>query len=888
MAIEPGQELLHYRLIEQIGEGGMGVVWSAVDTSLDRQAAIKFLPEGFAEDAQRLGRLEREAKLLATLQHPGIAAVYGLHEDRSIRFLAMELVDGPTLHERLRSGPLSIDDTIDIGCQIADAVAAAHQSGVLHRDLKPANVKVTPEGKVKVLDFGLAKSVESGSDSGSSLSASMSPTATSARTLEGVILGTASYMSPEQARGRAVDRRTDVWSFGCVLFELLTGKAAFGGDTISDTVAHVLRGEPDWDTLPSNCPSGLVRLLRRCLRKDASRRVHDLADARVLLEDAREEMEAGVLGIETAPAPAGAPRSRVIVWAMIALVLGGLLGAWAVGFRPSSAPEARPAHFSLLLPPEAPFIASGWAFPFRITPDGGTVVYCASPPGLPPQLAVRDLAGTDVKLLDGTADADDITLSPDGTRIAFVADGVLKHTPISGGSISTITDKAWGSGYWGRDGYIYFNPDYLGGLSRVPESGGDPEPLTRVEEGSGVFGHWHPELLPGERYLLYSRWRATQHDCSIVRHDLYTGEDELLIANGCRPRYLPSGHLLYTRGGSVMATRFDPENGVPAGQPVVVLDDAYITPQSGGLALDFAPNGTLLYLRESAAGNQSILTSVDMDGNVTPLDRKSRDYADVSVSPDGARLALTVRQGVNMDIWIFDYERGGLRRVTFDGTHQSPVWAPDGRRIAYVSYLDGPYDIYQQPLDDSEEASPLLRGPLDDQPTSWSADRGLLINRTVEAAGDDVLLNTEEGEETLVSTPSQDQWATWSPDSRWIAYQSNASGAFEVFVMAYPSGGGRWQISLEGGIQPRWAPDGRTLYYRDDDALWAVGIDTSSGFRAGRPRRLFGKEKLGGTVQSYDVHPDGNQFIVLRSRRDSSTPMEVVVNWFEELERLVP
>jgi Tol biopolymer transport system component len=499
---------------------------------------------------------------------------------------------------------------------------------------------------------------------------------------------------------------------------------------------------------------------------------------------------------------------------------------------------AGPAHLSLLLPPDAPF--HSWEnLPFRITPDGGTVIYLANPPGRRPQLAVRSLAGTEVTLLEGTEGATDIRLSPDGARIAFVADAVLKQMPLSGGNISTITDDAWDSGDWGADGYLYYPPNYTGGLSRVAEAGGEPEPVTTIEEGSGVFGHWHPELLPGERYLLYSRWRASQADCSIARHDLQTGEDELLIEHGCHPVYVASGHLLYSRESSVLATRFDLESGRPVGTPVVVLDDAHIAPATGFLALQVASNGTLLYLRESQVGNRSILTSVDLNGNVTPLDRESRDYWGVSVSPGGSHLALSMRQGVNLDIWIFDYERGGLRRFTFDGTSTTPVWASDGRSIAYVSYRNGPYDIYQKPLDESEEASPLLVSPLDDAPNSWSADRGLLFIRTVEAAGDDVLLFTEGAEETLVSTPFQDQVPQWSPDSRWIAYQSNASGAFQVYVMAYPAGGGRWQISLEGGINPRWAPDGRTLYYWDEDALWAVGIDTSSGFRAGRPRRLF-------------------------------------------------
>jgi len=895
MPTQPGQMLLHYRLVEKLGEGGMGVVWAAVDCSLDRPAAIKLLPEAFAEDTERLARLEREAKLLASLNHPGVAAVYGLHEagpsaeiEHGIRFLAMEKVDGPTLRERLREGPLSVDDAIDIGCQIADAVAAAHHSGVLHRDLKPANINVTPEGKVKVLDFGLAKAVDSGgaSTSGSGISASLSPTVTSDGTLGGVILGTVSYMSPEQARGRAVDRRTDVWSFGCVLYELLTGRSAFGGETVSDTVAHLLRGEPDWTGLPANCPAGLVRLLRRCLRKDADQRLHDLADARVILEEVRAEIESGVVQTESALEPA--PRARVLLWAAIALVVGALLGTWVTGLtlRPSS--PSRAAHLSLLFPEEAPYHARG-EFDFRISPGGDYVIYPASLPNRPRQLFVRALDRLGAEPLADTEDAWGLFLSPDASRVGFIANGRLKQVPMTGGNASTITDEAWGFSAWGADGYIYYSLAYTGGLHRVAKSGGEPEPVTKFDTESGDFGHWHPELLPGERYLLYSRWRTTVEDCAIGRHDLRTGDDELLIDRACFPRYAASGHLLFVRGGSVMAARIDADGGRLTGTPVVVLDDAYIFPGTGWTALDVAENGTLLYVPESRAGNRSMLASVDLNGNVTPLDRRRRDYGSVSVSPTGTHVAVHFRQGVHDDIWIYDYERGGLRRFTVDGTNKNPIWTADGSRVAFESMRHGPFDIHWKPLDDSEGESPVFVSLHDEEPSSWSSDdRRLLFTRRQEPNDLDIWLYSDGNEEELIATPFREQRARWSPDSHWIAYESNASGSDEVYVVSYPLGGGRWQISLEGGTNPRWAPDGRTLYYWHDDALWAVDIDTRTDFRAGRPRRLFGKEQIGGSISGYDVHPDGKRFIMLRSERDRSTPMEIVVDWFAELERLVP
>jgi WD40 repeat protein len=894
--VQPGQTLLHYRLVEKIGEGGMGVVWAAVDCSLDRPAAIKLLPELFAEDTERLARLEREAKLLASLNHPGIASVYGLHEagpsaeiEHGVRFLAMEKVDGPTLHERLREGRLSVDDAIDIGRQIADAVAAAHQSGVLHRDLKPANIKITPEGKVKVLDFGLAKAVDSGgaSKSGSGISASLSPTVTSDGTMAGVILGTVAYMSPEQARGRAVDRRTDVWSFGCVLYELLTGRTAFGGETVSDTVAHLLRGEPDWAALPSNCPAGLVHLLRRCLRKDADQRLHDLADARVILDEVRAELESGAG--EAAVGPVAAPRARVYVWATIALVVGGLLGTWVTNFTLRPPSPSRPAHLSLFLPEDAPYHAGLDELDFHISPSGEQVIYLASPPSGPVQVSIRALGRSEAEQLAGTEDANGLFLSPDASRIGFIANGRLKHVPISGGNVATITDAAAGNPTWGADGYIYYSPAITGGLYRVAESGGEPEAVTKFDPQTGEFAHWHPELLPGGRFLLYSRWSKTVNDCAIGRYDLLTGEDELLLDNGCCPRYAASGHLLFSRGSSVMAARIDPKGGRLTGSPVVVLDDVFVGPDSGYLALDVAENGTLVYVPESRVGSRSMLTSVDLNGNVTPLNREYGDYYTVTVSPDGDHLAVALRDGSATDIWIYDYERDGLRRSTFDGTNRAPVWAADGRRVTFQSIRHGPYDIYWKPLDESEEESPVFVSPHDDTPSSWSGDgRRLLFVRSGEGNDRDIWLYSDGNEEELIATPFREMWSTWSPDGRWIAFQSNESGRYEVYVVSYPLGHGRWQISLEGGTEPRWALDGRTLYFLRDDALWAAEIDASTGFRAGRPRRLFGKEQIGGAISGYDVHPDGKSFIILRAARDRSTPMEIVVNWFAELERLVP
>jgi hypothetical protein len=565
-----------------------------------------------------------------------------------------------------------------------------------------------------------------------------------------------------------------------------------------------------------------------------------------------------------------------------------LLGTWitSVTQRPSS--SSRATHLSLLLPEEAPF-HPGDEWYFRISPAGDSVIYTASLPNRPPQLFVRALGRLDVEPLAGTEGAWSPFLSPDASRIGFSANGQLKQVPISGGNASTITDDAWGYSTWGSDGYIYYSRGYTGGLYRVAESGGEPEPVTKLDAESGDFGHWHPELLPGGRYLLYSRWRTTVKDCAIGRHDLRTGEDELLIDGGCFPRYAASGHLLFVRGGSVMAVRIDVDDGRLTGTPVVVLDDVYISPGDGWTALDVAENGTLLYLPESRAGDRSMLALVDLNGNVTPLDRRRRAYGSVRVSPAGTHLALHVREGIHDDIWIYDYERGGLRRFTVDGINKTPIWTADGSRVAFQSLRRGPFDIHSKPLDDSEEVSPVFVSPEDETPGSWSSDgRRLLFTRADDVGIGNIGLYSDDEKEMLIATPFREQRPQWSPDGRWFAYESNASGRDEVYVVPYPLGGGRSQISLEGGTNPRWAPDGKTLYYWHDDALWAAEIDTRTDLRAGRPRRLFGKEQLGGSVSEYDIHPDGKRFIMLLSERGSSTPIEIVVNWFVELERLVP
>jgi Tol biopolymer transport system component len=906
--IEPGKMLQQYRLVEKIGEGGMGVVWKAVDTTLDREVALKFLPDAFLNDAERLERLDREAKLLATLHHPNIASIFGMHEvdgpQGKLRFLAMELAPGEDLAQRLERGPLPLDDTVEIAHQIAQALEAAHESGVVHRDLKPANVKLTPDGKVKVLDFGLAKALGNdgnGAYSGSGPGARSvpgsgdpdhSPTITSAGTRAGMILGTAAYMSPEQARGKLLDKRTDVWSFGCVLYEMLTGRKVFDGETATDVIAAIVTREPAWAALPTSTPPSVVRLLRRCLEKSPLDRLRDIGEARIVLKDPEDEPRPLERPAGDAPAASDGRRNTRAAWVIIAAALGGALLTAAIGWmllRPAEEPSV---HLSLIPPAEAPFHVSVQnTSGVALAPDGSVLVYQGNPANGPRALFVRPLDGTGVTRLENTEGGGSPFFSPDGKWIAFFADGMLKRVPLAGGTAVTVADPAAlaAGGHWSDDGFIYFSPSYYDAVYRVPAAGGTPEALTTLDAEAGDFGHWWPTTLPGGRFLLYSRWRTTVNDCSVWRRDLQSGDDRLLLEQACAPHYVPTGHLIFNRGSTIAAVRFDAGSGEPLGEPTLVIDDAFIDPANGWSPLSIAADGSLAYVRHELFGTRSAPVWVDLQGSMTPIANEPRDYRSVRISPDGRQLALHVRDRTEDDIWIHDLERGSARRFTVDGTNTDPIWTPDGRRIVFCSLRNGPYDLYWKPLDESEKESLLVAGPRDKEPQEWTDDgRMLLYTEDVPQTRNDIWAHTAEGERVLVQGDADEFAPRLSPNERWLAYSSESSGRSEIYVEAWPDRGGRWQISTDGGQDPLWSPDGSTIYYWYGNDVWAVSVDTRDGVRAGRPRRLFGTEELRGRVWDYDLHPDGDRFVVLRSELARTSPIEVVLHWFDELEERVP
>jgi len=887
LPVGPGQSLLQYRLVDKIGQGGMGVVWEAVDTNLERPAAIKVLPEAFYADANRLARFEREAKLLASLSHPGIASVYGLDEADGVRFLAMELVPGETLADRLERGPMPVDDALDVCRQIAEAVSAAHASGVLHRDLKPANAKITSQGKVKVLDFGLAKAFDPDPVSGSASAASptLSPTLTSAGTVAGVILGTAAYMSPEQARAKPVDRRADVWAFGCILYELLTGRAAFLRETVSDTLALVLKGEPHWTALPADCPASIRRLLRRCLEKNRDRRLHDLADARIVIEDA-------LSGEGDDETPGATPRRRGLGWPGV--VLGVLVGAAVMlpfVWRSKPASTSRTVRLTLSTPADASFRPSTLQpFGSTFSPDGSSLVYTGWTTDGRSMLFVRPLGQSGARALDGTAGGSDPSFSPDGRWLAFSDGTAIKKIPADGGTPLELARPAHRNSRptWVGDGSLVYLPIYTEGLVRIPESGGEPEALTTVDHEAGDFGHWWPHVPPGADYILYSRWKSTVDDCSVWKHSLRAQADEKLLDRACHPIYIGTGHLLFAREDSVMAMAFDVRRGTVSGSPTAVLDDVFIDPADGGVALSVSADGTLAYMADDRFGSRGTLAWIALDGGVGPLTSEVRDIRKVRVSPDGRYLALAIRQRTDEDIWIHDIERGSTRRFTLDGTNRGPVWMADSTTVVFSTLRLGPYDLFSKPIDGSRDEEPLFTSPYDQTAGSWSPDGQRLALTRNDPISDLWLFERGSEVQRLTETSFVEGEPFFSPDGRWIAYHSDASGRNEVYVMATPSGRGRWQVSVDGGLDPRWSPDGSTLYYSWKGIVYAASLETGPDVRAGRPRKLFDEERLGGVLLSYDIHPDGKRFVAVLGERQQSTPVNIVLNWFDEVRRRVP
>ncbi|MDA2938462.1 protein kinase, partial [Acidobacteria bacterium AH-259-A15] len=803
-----------------------------------------------------------------------------------LHFLVLELVEGETLAERVAKGPLPVEEALEICRQIAEGVAAAHEKGVIHRDLKPANVKITPQGTVKVLDFGLAKALE-----GERPAADMShsPTLTEEMTRAGVILGTAAYMSPEQARGKPVDKRADVWAFGCVLYQLLSGRQAFQGETVSDMLAAVLKTEPDWQALPADTPPRIRELLHRCLRKEPHKRLHDIANARIEIEERLAE-PSGVMALRAAPAASEPVWRRALPWTLVALlaVSAGLM-AWRLIQAGSPTPR-NPARFSVHLAKTDRLVGR---FPaVALSPDGTRMVLTVAP-GDKTELYLRRMDRLELACIPGTERAYSPFFSPDGRWVAFTADGKLKKISIEGGSALTLCDAHWGGGSWGSDGTIIYTPSYGRGLWQVSAAGGTPQVLTTPDSTAGELGHWWPQILPSGKAVLFTIYSTPIDQARIAVHSLETGERRILIEGGLFARYVPTGHLVYVRSETIMAVPFDLAHLEVSGAPVPVVEDVAVDPPSGHAQFAFSAEGTLAYIPASVLNAERMLLWVDRTGTEQPVIKTPGLYSDPRLSPDGQRVALSIQQE-SRDVWVYELARGTLTRLTFrQAAEFGPIWTPDGARVIYQSEQPQ-YDLYWRRADGSAPEEPLLSSDYDKRPSSISPDGKVLAFTEINPdTGEDIWLLPLEGKsepKPFLDTPFGEEFAAFSPDGRWLAYQSNESGRDEVYVTAYPDpAGGRWQISTDGGTEPLWARSGKELFYRNGDKLMAVQIDTASGL-AGTPTLLFeGPYAHFAFAPGYDLAPDNQRFLMVKTPPESAPrQVNVVLNWFQELKRLVP
>ena len=855
----------HFDVAGPLGAGGMGEVYRARDTRLNRDVALKILPDAFAADPDRLARFQREAELLASLNHPNIAQIHGLEEDGGTRALVLELVEGPTLEERIARGPIPLDEALDIAARIADALEAAHGAGVIHRDLKPANVKVRDDGAVKVLDFGLAKALEAGPASGD---AHDSPTMTTAATRMGVIVGTAAYMSPEQARGRPVDRRADVWAFGAVVYEMLTGRKAFEGDDVTGILAEVIKSEPAWASLSADVPRAVSGVLRRCLAKDPAERLRDIADVRLGLLGAFEDPDRPAADAMPASARGrGRRTAELAVAAVLAAIVAGL------GVRGLLAPEPPlrpPVRFTIPASPNLGPI-------LELSPDGRYLAYLEGDESREPRLWVHSFASGDARPLAGTEVVGVPPFwSPDGRFIAFSDGSTLRRVDVAEGVVESIGDApGFLGGSWNEDGVIVFGGRT--GIMQVSAGGGTPAPVTALVEARGDAGHAAPRFLPGGRHFLYL---LVSTDRSV--NGLYVGalgvdpaeqDPTRLLATGSTAAYAAPtastgvGRLLFMEDRRLLAQPFDHTRLQLAGSPTVVAED--VDSVDFWASFSVSPSGTVAWRRASTAGSVRWLepTGDEWTPGATGGLNAPRNPR---LSPDGRRLAL-VEDG---DLWVFDLDGRPPIRLTFDdyGT-ATPVWTPDGSRIVYEA--DG--GLAWVSADGASPPEPLgPRGHF--HAHAWSPTGDLIAvdmqaSRLVELAPD-----ADAAPRPLERNRVGEGFhAALSPDGRWLAYVSSVTGQWEIWVRAYPGPGAPARISPNGGGEPVWARDGRTLYYLEGRALMAVTVDTSTGFEFGAPVRLFeGGFRQFQQPPSYDVAADG-RFVTIRS--DATPPISVLLNW---------
>jgi serine/threonine protein kinase/Tol biopolymer transport system component len=903
MALEPGARIGPYEVIALIGAGGMGKVWRARHTTLKRDDALKVLPDAFASNADRLARFQREAQVLASLNHPNIAHLYGLEHVDGMQALVMELVEGPTLADRIVQGPIPVDEALPIAMQIAEALEAAHEQGIIHRDLKPANVKVRHDGTVKVLDFGLAKALEPVSAGNPNATASPTITSPSMLTGAGILLGTAAYMSPEQARGKAVDRRSDIWAFGCVLYEMLTARPAFDADDVSGTLARVLEREVDLDALPRSVPARVRQVLRVCLQKDPKQRVRDIRDVRLALEGAFDAPS-----IQSAAPTTGSVVTHLRPWSLIlaiaatlaaVLVSGGI--AWIL--KPAPGQPAQPIRrFTVATAPSAPLAIAVNSRDLAVTPDGTRLVYFAGEDGNR-RLYVRAFDEIDATPIRQGERFFEPFVSPDSRWVGFQdeSDFTLKKVPISGGppvAIVSVGTEILGAS-WGPDDTVVFARSDGTGLWTVPGTGGNAKALTTLKKERTEVSHRWPEFLPGGKAVLFTIVSGQHADgFQIAVVNLETMEQKILVPLGSSPRFSVTGHLVFVVEGALQAVPFDPARLEVLGDPIPVLEGV-ISKASGAADFSLSRDGSLVYVPSSGQSAARTLVWVDRQGHEEPINAPTRAYVYPRLSPDGTRVALDVRDQES-DLWIWNLARQTFTRLTLDPTiDRVPVWTADGR-LLFSSNRDGTANLFWQAVDATGAAERLTRSPNEQFATSTSPDGAFAVFS--DATTRDLMmlaLNGDRGVRPLVQSRFIEENGEISADGRWLAYESNQSGQPEIYVRPFPDvGSGLSQVSAEGGTRPLWARSGRELFYVGlTGALMSVPFQPGSGEAAGTPTKVLeGGQYFVGSAQNthrtYDVSLDGQRFLMLKEaaadQGDARPPIIVVQNWHEELKRLVP
>ena len=881
MTLATGTRVGSYEVLGPLGAGGMGEVYRARDLNLDRSVAIKILPQAVAADPDRLARFEREAKTLALLNHPHIAHVHGFEASHGTRALVMELVEGPTLADRIARGAIPVDEAVAIARQIAEALEAAHDAGIIHRDLKPANIKVRPDGTVKVLDFGLAKLSGTAGDaewSGARDGVAIPTITTPALTAMGAILGTAAYMSPEQAKGRPLDRRVDIWAFGCVLYEMLTGRRAFPGDDVTDTLAAIVRAEPDWTALPAATPLNVRRLLRRALEKDLGRRLRCAGDVAIECTD-------------NEPAVAAAPRRSTGSWvgvaaALVVTVAAAVAGV-GVGRRQVGDIRVPLARFALTLPPvdnvgvnETPRLA--------MSRDGTRLVTLAGK-----QLHLRRLDALDPVVLPGIELPVSPTFSPDGEHIAFWTVGGLQRARLGGGGVMTLASVGIPVGlWWGSDGYIYGANE--AGLFRVRDAGGTAEIITAAPSGQ-AFGF--PQLLPGGDLLYASTPYGSSVGEIIVRAP--AGHETVLHRGARLAAYVKTGYLLVGSAGVISAARYDLGSRKVVGSFVPLIEGVTASVGTGVMQFVTSDTGHLAY----AVGGiqpveQSQIVLVSPSAQMTVLPMESHAYSDPRVSPDGRTVALH-RQDAQNDVWTGDIGRGTLTRHTFGpGEDETPVWSPDGQWIAYAASRDQVgRGIYRRRISQSDAPEELVyKSQFHMHVRDWTPDgRTIIFEQLVKGTMDVWMVDlSDQKARPILRSEFTERASRLSPDGRWIAFDSDESGRAEVYIQAFPGPGRRVRISTDGGAQPIWSRDGRRLFFRRGDAVYQATFLDGGPPDVSIPRRLFADTFLrpqGATHTSYDAMPDGRLLMLQREKLQQPArqmAVHVVLNWFQELKARVP